>query len=334
VADVPCAAALFIGLRWTAYPKRRRRSILPKQVLDEARRALKARDPDVIGILVRYLNEEPVPESPIPDNAYTFPKFLAELNTRDFRRKNEEEQKVFRQQRIAALEADTAAPLPERYRLGEILIELWNAEERYSRDYLLQLIREVPLVYGPWKALKRIFKESEAKSDMTIYGALAARFDMALGGANHSVSHRTLGYLCRQAWRTLRRIGERLPSCYADTASDFLCHYSDQQAADRDYKKTWIFNQILFHETGSYGGSQFLFGRFSRDKGRIQRPSSFLKHRAFAEAWQRSPRPLFGLLQEAQSEVVRQYDGLQVSSSRSRAKLGCAFGRGSKRFGG
>lgn len=275
--------------------------------LAEVRRALAARDPKLVELVYKILTDEVEPETPLPDSAYTFPKFIAELQSREFRRKTLEEQKSFRTQRIAELESSAASfPLPDRYRVGELLVELWQASDSFSRSCLLEIISKTPLVYGPWKALKRIFKEAEAKNDMEVYGALAARFDMALADGKHSVSQRTLGYLCRRAWRTLRKVGESLPGCYADVASDYLCRYDDQHT-NNGFLKSWIFNHIFFHTTGSYDGGRFHFGRYLRGKGYIQRSTSWMKYRAYVEAWQRSPRPLFALLQDARSESVRQF---------------------------
>jgi hypothetical protein len=99
----------------------------------------------------------------------------------------------------------------------------------------LQVIARVPLAYGPWRALKRIFKEAEARNDTEIYGALAARLDMALAGWQRiDVSRATLAYLVRRAWRFLRRLGTRLPACYADACVDFLANYT----SDTNWSRT------------------------------------------------------------------------------------------------
>src|SRR5207244_9408709 len=143
-------------------------------------------------------------------------------------------------------------------------------------DYLLRIIAGVPLVYGPWKALKKIFKESEAKNDTEIYGAIAARIDMATGGYGR-VSGATLGYCARRAWRYLRRVAVQLPATYPDVASDFLVNYTD----DTQWRGTWVSNHIFFHTSKKYGRTHFRFGwRENIDPGQ-------LKQRAYPDLWKR-----------------------------------------------
>ena len=115
-------------------------------------------------------------------------------------------------------------------RLHELIRELWTANDTFSRTCLLAIIAEVPLVYGPWRALKKIFKEAEAKNDTEVYGAIAARIDMRSARSGYGygmISGATLGYCARRAWRYLRRVAVQLPATYPDVACDFLVHYTD-----------------------------------------------------------------------------------------------------------
>ena len=85
---------------------------------------------------------------------------------------------------MKALEApDAEVPLPDRLQLHEILLTLWEDDGLFARSCLLQLIAGVRLTYGPWRALKRIFKEAEARDDTEVYGALAARVRRGPGWA-------------------------------------------------------------------------------------------------------------------------------------------------------
>src|SRR5262249_6349250 len=153
-----------------------------------------------------------------------------------------------------------------------LILELWQDNGPYARDCLLRIIAQVPLVYGPWRALKRIFKEAEARRDTEIYGALAARFDAAFAGwGGYQMGKGTLGYLVRRAWRFLRRTGQALPATYADTAVDFLCQYTDQT----NWPRTWVANHVFYHETKKYGRGSFRFWSGL--------PGGLLKNRAFAE---------------------------------------------------
>lgn len=264
--------------------------------LSDVQLAWEARDPalyDLIEMLVTQ--EDPVPDEPSREGAPTFDRFLREMQTLAFRRKSREEQAHYRQEQLKALEAEDAeVPLPDRLRVYEVLLALWEENSMFARVCLLEAIARLPLRYGPWRALKRIFKEAEVRGDTEIYGALAARLDVAFADGDHEMSARTVGYLCRRAWRYLRRTAETLPACYADIAVDVLARYDD----GTQWSGTWIANHIFYHETGDYSAKSFHFR---------SRPSTLLKYRAFADLWQRTPRPLFSLLERAQSEQVRRF---------------------------
>ena len=90
---------------------------------------------------------------------------------------------------------DAEVPLPDRLRSHEIILALWQDSGVFARTCLLKVIAGVPLTYGPWRALKRIFKEAEARGDTEVFGALAARFDRAHASGDHAVSKLTLAYL-------------------------------------------------------------------------------------------------------------------------------------------
>jgi hypothetical protein len=267
--------------------------------LDDIRRAWEARDPALVQLIATLANQDDEePKQPIRDGALTFDGFVAEIHSQRFRRKKLEEQAHRRIELLKALEApDAEVPLPERRRLYEILLVLWTDDSPLARTFFLRLIATVPLVYGPWRALKRIFKEAETRNDTEVYGALAARFDMELASGTtwtRQITPATLAYLCRRAWRFLRRTAQSLPVCYADFAADFLACYN----GDTVWERTWIANHIIYHETKQYNRNRFTF--------RIV-PEDVVKHRAFAELWQRTPRPLFALLERAQSDTVRHF---------------------------
>ena len=268
---------------------------MPTQLqLDDVRRALEAQDPQLVQ-LAKLLAEQPVkpPKTPPREGALTFAKFLATIQSKPFRKKPDAEQAHYRIETMKALEAANAeVPLEDKLRLHEILLTLWQDNGLFARTALLKIIQTIPLTYGPWRALKRIFKEAEARGDTEVYGALAARFDMAYAGGQYQISGATLAYLCRRAWRLLRRTGITLPATYADTCVDVLAHYAN----DTRWHRTWVANHIFHHEEKKYNRSRFTYHKA---------PPSLLKNRAFADLWKRSPRPLFALLERAQSEQVR-----------------------------
>ncbi len=267
--------------------------------LDDVRRAWDSHDPDLVGLVVELAGQsDDAPKTPVREGAPTLGKFLAEIRTKPFfKTKTPDEQRLYRAERLRALESpDAEVPPPERLRLHEIVAALWEDNGPYARTCLLEIIARVPLRYGAWKALKRIFKEAEARDDGEIFGALAARFDAMPAPGIHpaEVGALTLSYLRRRAWRYLRTIARTRPPCYADAAADVLAHYPESTRWDQ----TLVANHIFFHETGKYDRSSFHLGR---------PPSDLLKDRAFADLWRRSPRPLFGLLERARSDRVRRF---------------------------
>ncbi|MCA9541934.1 MAG: hypothetical protein KC620_23720, partial [Myxococcales bacterium] len=266
--------------------------------LDDVRRAFAARDPalaDLIAAAARGGDARPT--GPVRDGALTWWDLVRELRSRGFAKKPAAEQAAWRRERLAALEApDAEVPLPDRWRLHATILELWTDDGPFARSQLLRLIATVPLRYGPWRALKQIFKEAEARQDFEVYGALAARLDneFAQHRVTGDVSRKTLGYLVRRAWRTLRRLAETLPAAYADAAVEVLCRYTD----DTNWSRTWIANHLFYHGTGEYGRRRFRFRK---------RPSTLLKYRAASDLWRRTPRPLFALLERAQADQARRF---------------------------
>jgi hypothetical protein len=265
-------------------------------MLADVRRAHAAQDPDLAQLVVALAAQrDPRPATPVRDGAPTLDGFKRALRTREFSARDRPSRQAFRVQSWSTLEADDAeAPLPDRLKLHSVLMALHAANDPYSREQLLRIIAEVPLRWGPWRALKQIFKQAEADFDLELFGALAARFDADFARRSRGeVTRRTLGYLVRRAWRFLRRVAQQLPAVYADAAVCVLRAYPE----DTDWSGTWVANHIFYHETGKYSRRQF----------KLRRPSTLLKYRAFAELWRRTPRPLFTLLEQARSEQARRF---------------------------
>jgi hypothetical protein len=272
--------------------------------LKDLQLAWEARDPDLIKLIESLAEQaDEAPETPIREGAPTFDRFLAEIKSKPFRRKPREEQAHYRIEQMKALEAPTAeVPLSDRLRMHELILAMWQEDSLFARTCLLKVIATVPLKYGPWRALKRIFKEAEAKRDTEVFGALAARFDMARARGGHGVSGATLSYLVRRAWRFLRRTAITLPVAYADAAADVLANYTDSGRGYYSYmwwNRTWVANHIFYHESGNYNRGSFTLG--------YRQPENILKDRAFPDLWRRTPRPLFDLLERAQSDQVRKF---------------------------
>ena len=229
--------------------------------LDDVRKAWDARDPRLIKLLEQLVNQPvPRPTTPVRNEALTFDKFLAHLKGYHYRKRSREEQAHYRVETLKALEApDAEVPLADKLKVHEVIYSLWQSDDPLARDYLLRIIATVPVAYGPWKALKKIFKEAEAKHDTEVYGAISARIDAASAGGSGGhgrVSGATLAYCARRAWRYLRRVAVQLPATYPDVACDYLINYTDST----NWRNTWVFNHVLFHGTKKYGRNRFQFG--------------------------------------------------------------------------
>ena len=149
--------------------------------LDDIRRAWDARDPDLANLIVTLVAApEPKPATPPREGALSFASFTAHLANHKFRKGTPQERARYRIDTMRALEVPNAeVPLPPRLQMHSVLVGLWHKNGAYERAVLLEVIRKVPLCWGPWRGLKRIFKEAEERGDTEILGALAARFDAA-----------------------------------------------------------------------------------------------------------------------------------------------------------
>lgn len=270
--------------------------------LDDVRRALAAQDADLADLVVA-LAEQPDPQpgsgAPVRDGAPTFAGYIAEVRGYAMARKKPEERAHYRVETMKALEAPGAeVALPDRARVHEIILALWGADGAYERDVLLAVIGRVSLRWGAWRALKRIFKEAEARDDWEILGALTARFDAAFSsGARYvgEINRKTFAYLVRRAWRALRRRAEQLPAAYPDAAATVLSFYDD----DTRWNTTWVANHIFFHDAKKHTRRRFRWDR--------RAPQSYTQYRAYGDLWKRSPRPLFTLLERARVDLVRTF---------------------------
>ncbi len=256
-------------------------------------RARDIKDPVLIDSIVALAEQhDPESEVPIRDEALSFDRFIRTIFSHKFRQKPKEEQWAYRVEQLRLLEADDAeVALPERLKLHKVLLDLWSDSRYYSRIVLIDIIRYIPLKYGPWRALKHIYKAAEASNDYQIAGEISARLDTV---SDQEFSEATLVYMRRRAWRYLRKLGESLPVCYPEAVIHYLAAYPE----DTQWSKTWVANHIFHHQGKNYGISRF---------GHILARNNLLKNRAFSETWQRTPEPLLRLLNLARSEFIRSY---------------------------
>ena len=136
--------------------------------LEDVRRALDARDP-MLPLLIVSLASGPdhVPSAqgapPPASGELDWSGFLREIGSWRFGQKSDEERRRYRTESLAALRAQER--LPERLWLDAIVLELWEEQGAYARSVLLQIVRDVPIKWGPWRALKLIFKQAEERHD-------------------------------------------------------------------------------------------------------------------------------------------------------------------------
>ncbi|MGO2277476.1 MULTISPECIES: BRCT domain-containing protein [unclassified Psychrobacter] len=270
----------------------------------QIQQAWQAQDPSLVDKLCTLATQaDAIPETPIPERELTFDRFLDKILSHQFREKNPEVQFAERVAMIAKLEADEGIyPLPDRYKIHLILTALWEDGSAYSRAILKQAISELPVNYGVWKGLKRIYKQAEFSQDYEIFGQIAAKIDLQRFDQTPSanVSFATKTYMSLRAWRYLRQLGQQMPIGYIDAAVCVLASYDGTMTAGSpEQTSSWVLNHICFHNSLDYGVNRF--------SNRSPRKLFDAKGRAFSEAWQRDPEPLIQLLAIAKNEAVRQF---------------------------
>ena len=130
--------------------------------------------------------------------------------------------------RSKALEAPGAeVPLPDRLRLHEVDPRpLGRQRPAYALVPAGQHHRRVPLRWGPWRALKRIFKEAEARGDYRGLRRPGRAVRRGLAPAAQAHGRRSAS----ARWPTCAAgpggasagMAEHLPAAYADAAADVL----------------------------------------------------------------------------------------------------------------
>lgn len=270
----------------------------------QIQQAWQAQDPSLVDKLCTLATQaDAFPETPIPEHELTFDRFLDKIFSHQFREQHPEVQFAERVAMIAKLEADEGVyPLPDRYKIHIILTALWEDGSAYSRTILKQAITALPVSYGVWKGLKRIYKQAEFSQDYEVFGQIAAQIDLQRFNqtANAAVSLATKTYMSLRAWRYLRQLGKQMPIGYIDAAVSVLASYDETMTAGSlEQTNSWVLNHICFHNSLDYGVNRF--------SSRSPRKLFDAKGRAFAEAWQREPEPLIQLLAIAKNEAVRQF---------------------------
>ena len=258
-------------------------------------RLVRAEAPDLAEAVLAFLAQpEKPPETPLPKDAFTFDKLLQTL-TQAQARYDSEGRRTASTEAWQRFLAQKDVPFPPRLALAGLLVALYEKDTDASRAALIDIIRRSDLRFGLWGGLKRIYKLAEVRHDAEMFGVLAWRFDVERGRGGHrrEVSSGTITYLRRRAWRFLRHLGAAVPELYPQFAVEVLRHYEP----DPSWYSVWVAHHIWAHGTGNYTATGF----------GIQPPSDMVKHRAFPDAWKRSPDPLMRLLDTCYSDAAARF---------------------------
>lgn len=270
----------------------------------QIQQAWQVQDPSLVDKLCTLATQaDAIPEIPTPEHELTFDRFLDKIFSHQFREQHPDVQFAERVAMIAKLEVDEGvSPLPDRYKIHLILTALWEDGSAYSRIILKQAITALPVSYGVWKGLKRIYKQAEFSQDYEIFGQIAAKVDLQRFDQTVSspVSLATKTYMSLRAWRYLRQLGQQMPIGYIDAAVSVLASYDEtMMAGSPEQMRSWVLNHICFHNSLDYGVNRF--------SSRSPRKLFDAKGRAFFDAWQRDAEPLIKLLAIAKNEAIRQF---------------------------
>jgi hypothetical protein len=229
----------------------------------------------------------------LPPDAWSLDRMRQAQNPQAMAGKTADERQAARAGAWAALLA-SPNPLP-RLKLGQVLLDLYAADDEPARALLLELIPQLPpnaIGWGIWQGIKGIYKQAEQRHDLAMLGALCCRLDVQPVTAGGEISRGTWLYMRRRAWRYLRQLGQALPELFPVFAGQVLRHYPEPQPLHQ----CWILNQIWRHKD--------LIGK--TDQGVVS-PYGLpekLDRRAFDDAWKISPAPLLRLLEDARNAQV------------------------------
>ncbi|QSQ11837.1 hypothetical protein [Myxococcus landrumensis] len=259
-------------------------------------RLAQAESPDLADAVLAFLEQpEPTPEpgKAPPKGAFTFTKLRSTLSQSWFQG-GVKQRRAYSHAAWQRFLAQKDLPMPARFALADLLVSLYERKTEASRAILIDIARRADLKFGLWGGLKRIYKRAEADHDAEMFGVLAWRFDVERRRAHaHEVSTGTLHYLRLRAWRYLRHLGAAVPELYPQFAVEVLRHYDE----DTSWSSLWVAHHIWAHDSKKYTTRAFP----------IQPPTDLVKHRAFSDAWKRSPDALMRLLDTCLSDPAARF---------------------------
>lgn len=291
---------------------------------EDVERVVRSRAANLVPVVLKFLQKSPPPPREVPEDALTEKKVLREMENIRKEKRPPAEKRPDRENLFRRWQSQTEPAPPDRLKFAELLVELDSQDDPLARQALLALARELPLIWGPWAALKRVYKKAEERWDIELFSALSWRFDTALAELRRrnndagEIKQATLAYLARRSWRFLRKVGQSMPELYPSFAAEVLQHYQD----NTPWEHTWVANQIFYHQAPGARvyrmrkvkdpkTKHFVFKQTSRVKRIYDKkkflgpfPRSVTQSHAFAQAWSADSAPLFRLVEAARSDRV------------------------------
>lgn len=262
--------------------------------LADLRRLATSDSPDLAAAVIAFLQQPDPTPATMPPGAQTLSQMLGTVSVGALRwvPKKEKRERIFTAWK--AFLAQPEPPLPPRFELAALLVDVYERGSDAGRGAIVEIARTAPLRFGLWGGLKRIFKRAEERLDAEVFGVLAWRVDHAWASSgNGEVSPGTTLYLRRRAWRFLRLLGQSVPTLYPQFASAVLRHYG----TDINMQRAWVPMHVFAHETKKFDTRTF--------QARV--PADLVKHRAFDDAWKRSPDALMDLLERCGNDLVARF---------------------------
>jgi len=204
-----------------------------------------------------------------------------------------------------------------------------------ARRVLLDLLANVALRPGSFRAVRHIAKMAEMRADAEVFGLLQRRFETTahetrpyvyVNGKYRSFAEEaarpdstvaygwlTRSYLLRRGWRQLRRLGQDAAPDFIRMALGVLATCDDRDAIqpyrhdaqDRVFDRYahWpLFNHLLRTHAGlrhSRSGLSWYGAAWHADDGR--------RHEAFPELWDRHPEALLALMRTSRCEGIHEF---------------------------
>ena len=161
---------------------------------------------------------------------------------------------------------DATHKTPEKW---EVLPRLYLINDENAREALAAIIPDLKLEPGPFRALRHIYKLSEARQDPEFFSLLAYRFEKtrAMYNAGYyysslrfkgeyvsvdekekkspharaAYSSKTRPYLRRRSWRKLNRLARMQSPEFVKLAAAILLRFSDKDAVKKSKQTYWSY---------------------------------------------------------------------------------------------